>query len=60
MKLLKTFAKSTKDEGGEVVQKIAEKIPLLRLDAFVDDPLQLFQVGNSKINSVWRTTNFGV
>ena len=52
MKLLKTFAKSTKDEGGEVVQKIAEKIPLLRLDAFEDDPLQLFQVGNSKIKSV--------
>ena len=28
MKLLKIFAKSTKDEGGKVVQKIAEKIPL--------------------------------
>ena len=60
MKLLKLFAKSTKDEGERLFRKYRKKSRYLRLDAFVDDPLQLFQVGNSKINSVWRTTNFGV
>ena len=52
MKLLKLFAKSTKDEGERLFRKYRKKSRYLRLDAFVDDPLQLFQVGNSKINSV--------
>ena len=32
------FAKSAKEEGGEEVYKIAEKIRYLRRDVFVDDP----------------------
>ena len=40
IRLLKFFfAKSAKEDGGEGVQKIAEKIRYLRRDAFIDDPL---------------------
>ena len=38
MRLLKIFCKTAKEEGGEGVYEIGEKIHYLRRTAFVDDP----------------------
>ena len=50
MRILFFFAKSTKEEGGQGVQKIGVKLHYLRRDAFVDDPLFHFSKSFYRLN----------